>query len=217
MVVLMFSRNRTARVRFEAQDGNFDYSSLLEVASICVSLAPHPQGRRDCLTFVLDETRKLWAFESGQREPKIEIDQECISLEKILSLTPNSLSESTRMYKRDRLLLAVNLASSLLQLHETPWLPVNWCNKSIYFSRPIKLEKPYVLAKFSDSQTSQEAAQKSVVLNPYLVELGIMLLELSEGKSFLEWLNSRSDPNSPIVLYLKRWLLWNGSARYART
>jgi hypothetical protein len=32
-------------------------------------------------------------------------------------------------------------------------------------------------------------------LNPYLVALGIVLLELSERKSFIEWLDGKADMN----------------------
>lgn len=62
------------------------------------------------------------------------------------------------------------------------------------------------------------------MLNPYLVHLGIILLELSERKSFHEWINSRINTVVPETVISKamaalEWFqeeaYWNMSEEYA--
>lgn len=137
--------------------------------------------RMGCLGLVLDENLGFWGTYSVDRDHSIEIDRNCASLANLLSQRPRLLS------RRDSLSLATNLASSLLQLHATPWLSENWCNESIYFSCPDKIRDPYVRAHIGDSSHSMANTAHSFAFNPYLVALGIILLELSERKSFLEW------------------------------
>jgi hypothetical protein len=220
---LIFSRSRKKKARFNGdEDKDIDYSCLQQVEDICRSLVSPSPDQRDCLGFVLDENLKFRGTYTVDRDLRVEIDQNCTSLEELLSHTPKSINRSTALNKRESLCLAVNLASSLLQLHTTPWLPENWCNKSIYFSRPVNVQQPYVMIKFGKSPTPPDS-QTSFVLNPYLVSLGIILLELSERKSFLEWISRRGDTSLPDNVMGKaivawEWFeeaYWNMSEEYA--
>lgn len=135
------------------------------------------------------------------REPPSEIDRKCITLEDLLSQNPNSASHLTKLSQSECLPLAVVLASSLLQLHATPWLAENWSAESIYFSRlvrrqnsgkllrPVNLEHPYVMSKIGYSLPSCHT-QVRLGVHPYLLALGIMLVELSERRPFSHWVSS---------------------------
>lgn len=173
------------------EDERIDYLCLEHVENICESLASCSQeGITGCLRFILDDKRKLWAIDAVDRDGRVQIDKNFTSLENILHRTPKSTQRSKGLKKSQRLYVAVILASSLLQLHATPWLPESWCNKSIYF--PVDVEQPYVIIKFDESLALSPTTHTNF-LNPYLVALGIILLELSEGISFLEWVSGRND------------------------
>jgi hypothetical protein len=90
-----------------------------------------------------------------------------------------------------RLALAVAIASSILQLHSTPWLPQSWSAKSILHPLDISnvdLDRFYVTAPLQVTTEELEDLEPRI-LNPYLVGLGIFLLELAEEKSFEEWIH----------------------------
>ena len=136
---------------------------------------------------ILHPDRRLFAYYPPDRHSRFEIVRNCVSLEKLLS--------QTQLRPYQSLDLAVNLASSLLQLHATPWLPVNWCESSIYFPHnvpTVEINQPYVIINFGESPVSSNPDD---TLNPYLVSLGIILLELLEGKTFFQWLSERNDIN----------------------
>ena len=163
---------------------------------MCLSLTlPSAKGKK-CIGFVLDEERNLYRNSSVDRHGLVELDRNCISLEKVLVETANTLNTTGLDRVEDCLCLAVNLASSLLQLHGTPWLSETWCNKCIYFSRLINIEQPYVMLKFGSSSQS-ETCYPAFGPNPYLVALGIVLLELWERRSFDDWTKSRSNNSLP--------------------
>ncbi|KIY01466.1 uncharacterized protein Z520_03018 [Fonsecaea multimorphosa CBS 102226] len=92
-----------------------------------------------------------------------------------------------RIALRDRMLLALTLAISLLQLHETPWLYESWSKETIQFMKApgakgksvatldIDFTRPLISREFfSPSHGSPKHLQPKEAL----LELGIMLLEL---------------------------------------
>lgn len=129
-----------------------------------------------------------------ERITRIVIEENCPSLEDLITKSPRWRKQFKGLNTPQRLSLAVNIASSLLQLHATPWLSEHWCKKSIYF--PVNEEQPYVMTKLDTSPVSSTEIDDDY-LNPYLVALGILLLELSQGKSFAEWISGRSDITIP--------------------
>ena len=208
----MFSRSNKKAVGFidsESNSQNIDYASLQEVENLCQLLLACTQNHeRKCLAFVLDEKRKLWLSETVRHGHHVRLDKNCISLENLLIQRGSSLNQCGKLDKCSCLALAVNLASSLLQLHSTPWLPETWCNKSVLF--PVHVEQPYVLIKFGESATTQTIEDD--ILNPYLVELGIILLEMWVGVSFLDWIasnniNVRFEDVKDRAAVATKWLL----------
>lgn len=100
---------------------------------------------------------------------------------------------TTGMTRRDRLQLAVTLASSVLQLSETAWLDDDWSIDNIFFvNRPgvNAYQYPFVAGKFDRSAyTSRKTVPPSlsyVVPNCILYGLGIALIELWHGKTLDE-------------------------------
>ncbi|KAH0536892.1 hypothetical protein FGG08_006263 [Glutinoglossum americanum] len=93
---------------------------------------------------------------------------------------------------RFRMLLALRLASNLLQLLQTQWLQSAWSKDVIYFLlRPtgeannasrdllnIDFDRPFVSLSFGDNNASAPLPQQSVNPRVALLELGILLLEI---------------------------------------
>jgi hypothetical protein len=81
--------------------------------------------------------------------------------------------------RQERYFIALTLASSLLQLHATPWLATRWSKKDILFLRngpdSIIVDQPYISPQpFSQSPTYHDTSKS-------ISALGIMLLELCFG------------------------------------
>ncbi|KAH7330211.1 hypothetical protein BKA65DRAFT_480368 [Rhexocercosporidium sp. MPI-PUGE-AT-0058] len=114
--------------------------------------------------------------------------QKCVTLESLLSKSsPISLS------RRQRLQIALILASSHVQLHPTPWLKSKWSKKDILFLHdaqdPSKIctDQPYISRSLSKAikQTQENATSPSMndsyAFQDSIRNLGIMLLELCFG------------------------------------
>jgi len=171
----------------QSEDQRPDLSEILEpIKDICASLPPSTsRSSIDPLFFILDENRQLRECDPPEKS------RSCVGIVKnYISL--GDLISQTRLRPFQSLSLAVNLASSLLQLHSTPWLPRTWSENSIYFPVDgLDVKQPYVLIKFQTPHEQSMPESQHNTLNPYLVALGIMLLELSEGKSFAEWISEK--------------------------
>jgi hypothetical protein len=99
-----------------------------------------------------------------------------------------------RIAPRQKCALALTLASSVLQLHDTPWLPRAWETKDIFFLKnhgdnaiPSHI---YVSQTFaSTSQSTAAAKRRRLVKNEMVYALGVALLELAHGASLLSFKN----------------------------
>lgn len=98
--------------------------------------------------------------------------------------------------RKYRLQLAVILASTVLQLHTTPWLSEQWGGEHILF-RYGSTEAPYISKMFS-SQTAEQTESASTshpnpIRNKSIFYLGVLLLELSRNKP-LKYFVTENDP-----------------------
>lgn len=110
----------------------------------------------------------------------------------------------TRLTQYDKLRVAVDVASSVLQLYKTPWFDPSWGRRDVYFvqrpeASPSRIyEQSFVLRQMSDasqiSPTSNQQATSRVVRNQTLWMLGVLLIELWYGKT-IEDLKTASDKN----------------------
>jgi hypothetical protein len=94
------------------------------------------------------------------------------------------------MTRQERFTVAVILASSLLQLHSTPWLCDRWSKKDVTFlsdeSQPHIVFQPFVCTEFhSINAPSRPPPPPNGKFNTKMAlsSLGIMLLELCFGKA----------------------------------
>jgi len=118
------------------------------------------------------------------------------ALDTLLNKTSPSSRYPTGFPEEYSRALAVTLAWSVLQLHGTGWLPEHWSKNSVHFRRTGDSEEPYVVAAFNES-LSETCRRSEFGPNPYLVGLGIVLLELAQQVTFESWVS----PNHDIPAY----------------
>ena len=104
---------------------------------------------------------------------------------------------------RERLKLAVLLASSVMQLHETSWLNKLWYSSDIFFkgadAQDFRLAEPYLKSTFQTAQASgvdvvqkeDEWSDSMLCCNQTLFMLGIILIEVYHWKPFEALENGR--------------------------
>ena len=97
-----------------------------------------------------------------------------------------------------RLKLALNLASSVLQLYKTPWLREYLSKHDILIDESTDAygDNVYVSGAFSTEAAARQVVQRQMmyhVRNPTLFSLGILLIELCFGQP-LELLRTSEDP-----------------------
>lgn len=114
-----------------------------------------------------------------------------VSLSDVLSRANNSKGLHLRPF--DRLHLAVVLASSLLQLHPTPWIPESWKAENIYFvegADESQLWEPFLEPpRIRSRATTRDISIRNMLMqdeprNRPLFDLGIMLIELCFQEPF---------------------------------
>jgi hypothetical protein len=105
--------------------------------------------------------------------------------------------------RKDRLKLAVTLASSVLQLHETPWLDQNWGKDSIFFvNKPgvTVYDQPFVSSNFSHTgpvvAPDIPRAMNCIIRNQSLYALGVTLIELWYGKPVSDLYKDEDGPRN---------------------
>ena len=188
----------------------------------------------------MDEQHKLHGtYQRVQRSTTWDlVSPDFISLGNLLEKqfpfgVPTKYHDAYRVSKKERLVLAVNLASSLLQLHATPWLSERWTKSDIVFlppdknstenpvshsSRLFNADEPYVSQTFMSCHlpTADEQAEDTpappVHGNLNLLALGIILLELYFGQSIEskrqpEDLSNGQANGSTDLNVARRWLL----------
>lgn len=207
---------------------------LTPIEDLCKAIATLQQPQRDlCLGFFVDEfsKRKHGIYPL----PSSSMTQESwtvIPLSHVLSREANFRRPFTRY---DKLRISVILASSVLQLHKTPWVDEKWGKDDILFiDRPSKplFDHPYVARQFfacKTSQTDQPCSSDGlnpcrVIRNKALFDLGVLLIELWYGQS-LEKLRTPADLNTDGIPSLTAdWctadrivdeILWDAGSRYS--
>lgn len=95
------------------------------------------------------------------------------------------------------------LASSLLQLGETPWLSGSlWSTQEIFLlnlqQRAQILANPYIRRDFSPSVSQPVASTTPLIDNELVFALGVMLIEMSYAKPLLHF-KEPADGNDPCT------------------
>ncbi|KAJ9148962.1 hypothetical protein NKR23_g4735 [Pleurostoma richardsiae] len=163
------------------------------VSNICGALAS-AAGTKRGVSLVLtknqhmgvtltDETPLMPSGKQGKR----------LTLKEYLSLALRSRHNTPLKH---RMMLALRLASNLLQLLQTSWLQAPWSKEAVYFllqpgkgaqnSSPlglVDLDQPFISLVFDD-QKSVEQPRCQIQPRVALLELGILLLELWHQQPF---------------------------------
>lgn len=178
-----------------------------QIEDLCLTIQRAKSGLA-CLGVLIDgSNRRYRVWPLGTPPPASELTG-LLSLESLLT-QPGALK------KKDRLILGVQLASTVMQLHTTEWLSENWGKKDILFHQEITrgkgggvvnispvIRKPLVRRVFAPpgppslSPQSTQASTKSIFMpqNQSLYSLGIVLMELWYGQR-LEDLRIETDGN----------------------
>ena len=125
---------------------------------------------------------------------------EIVTLEQILQKISSDKPSRVDWNLIQRMNLSFNVASSLLQLYSTPWLPEAWTKRTICFRRCgessqasdidmcFEPTRPFIVHTFSEAP----AARPTYKVEPryQLLNLGILLLEIRHERSFETWASS---------------------------
>ena len=158
----------------------------VEVTSICKTIA---EDQPPVLQLSSDN-RLFWHMEPpGNTSQPVQSSERTMSLEMFLE-------GQRQMDPEDRIKLAVNLASSLLQYNLTPWLRKCWTKNAFHFfvqTRTVSgldIEHPLIMREFSDETDGvlNELPENDPELA--LMELGILLLEIWNMTTFESWLET---------------------------
>jgi hypothetical protein len=176
---------------------DIDYTTLHGVTTIC-EITSKPPATKTCFGFVIDPERKLRGSYNTQ-EWHSDLSPEILTLDRLLQNAaqvprPTDPIDSGTLFKLERITLAVNLASSLLQLHGTPWVQERWNKQDILFfarhpnidtklrRRPVDIEKPLLnqcfLSNGNSTPNTDSTLPRPIHPNLSVLSLGIMLLEL---------------------------------------
>ncbi|CAD6571137.1 MAG: hypothetical protein ASARMPREDX12_004140 [Alectoria sarmentosa] len=189
-------------------------SNLSKIADLCHALKnvqTDLQYER-CLGCLADENSSLGVYAIRQQPASPRSQPITMTLDDLLNSNIESTSASTaptrtletrksvpHLTKKNRLRLAVTLASTSLQLHTTPWLQKRWGKKDILF-HDGSTEHAFVSRNFSQVASEPDEASSAPakvswtpVRNESIFNLGVLLLELSYGKS-LDTFQSPDDP-----------------------
>ncbi|RYP18215.1 hypothetical protein DL765_004072 [Monosporascus sp. GIB2] len=185
------AHNCGKRVRFASQAEDAVKAALnptpnlQPIQDLCAAISTLQIPQRNvCLSLLANEyaKQKYGILIYPSKEPPTDTDAWSIS-------TLRSVLEDSKFARRDRLRLALTLSSSVLQLHETPWLDENWGKDDILFikrSEKTAYHHPFV------SQGIDRGGQRSsaitatrmrrIIRNQTLYALGVSLIELWYGK-----------------------------------
>ena len=186
----------TKSVRFAKNDMKDAVQAALEVhpnmrpiQDLCVAISELREPQRDvCFSLLANEIAKqkygVRIYPTKQKPS----DTDAWSVSSLRTVLDDS-----SFARRDRLRLAVTLASSVLQLHETPWLDESWGKDSIFFvKRPgmTVYDQPFVSRDFHQTalaaKSEMPTAVRRIIRNQPLYALGVALIELWYGKTLTE-------------------------------
>lgn len=194
-VQIVESKNSTTTTVIEQQITSTTLSTPEQIQDLCKTISLLQQPQRDlCIGYLTDGVKRKYGIYPLQPPPSCDQQQwAAYSLRQVLTRRANI---NRRLTKQDKLRVAVDLASSVLQLHKTPWLDEEWSDNDVYFihrpgmSPANVFEHPFVYRKISSrpahQTVSSQRAPCRVIRNQTLFTLGILLIELLYGKSIEE-------------------------------
>ena len=195
---------RSKKVRFPdvvhppAEAECLNFAALAQIHDLCSTLM---HGHRiegtveEPLGYLLDDRNRRHAFYPSTRPPVFSQHTETVTLGSLISQSRRLREpgvEKARMSRLERYSIAATLASSLLQLYNSPWVGESWSKNDIYFVKAAEgspiFDRPYITRRFKsslggDSITSGNGASIRDNSAKSIEALGIMLLELCFGEA----------------------------------
>lgn len=172
------SRSPHSPSRTKSEDSHYK-----EVKDLCSIVRGFENNEKECIGFSMEDGRLRGAYPIVLDGLRFSRKADTVTLEDLLRD-----SEKMKLRKKDRYTLAVTVASSILQLHASPWISEQWSKRDIMFYQTlsshhsIDTDHPLVTQKFvHDNATSGGKGFNSK--NATLLSLGIILLELYFGKT----------------------------------
>ena len=150
-----------------------------DIIDLCTTIASM-QPSCSQLGCLRDTDHQYHIYPLPQEEEPSSTTIETITLETILSKR-----SPIRLSRRQRYSIALKLASSHLQLHDSPWLGAQWSKKDILFhtqnGNKILTEHPYISKSFLSETAPTSQSSTFVLADHGMSTLGILLLELCFG------------------------------------
>ncbi|RYP33747.1 hypothetical protein DL767_004614 [Monosporascus sp. MG133] len=194
------SRGKRVRFAIQAEDAVKaalkPTPNLQPIQDLCAAISTLQTPQRDvCLSLLANEyaKQKYGILIYPSKAPPTNTDAWSIS-------TLRSVLEDTEFARRDRLRLAVTLSSSVLQLHETPWLDENWGKDDILFikrSEKTAYHHPFVsqgIARKGQRPSTITPWMRRIIRNQTLYALGVSLIELWYGKPISQFHKPEDGP-----------------------
>jgi hypothetical protein len=176
----------------------------VQIQDLCKAIAKLQQPQRDiCMGYLLDNLKRKHGIYPLDLPPISSAHEQwaAYSLRDVLT---KSTTINRRLTQHDKLRVAVDLASSVLQLYKTPWLSEHWGKDDVFFihrpGAPLAsiYSHAFVSRTFSTQHTplltTAQPAACRVIRNRTLFTLGVLLIELWYGRS-IEELQTPSDLN----------------------
>lgn len=196
---------QSKKVRFVTRSGNNAESPTMSpakpssiqstsaIVDMCQTLYSHSRGDEPMGFLRYDNDKDYKHYLYGATNPPIETSQSK-SLSELLGES-TMLSPSGGLLKRERLEIAVTLASSDLQLDGSLWLKSRWSSHDIYFHqkgpqvpsqnslRPYLAWKKCSIKDDLVSFTDPESLESHLIRSEVLFALGLTLVELCFGRT----------------------------------
>jgi len=152
-----------------------------ELKKICDAIR-YARSANYCLQLLVEDSegiRRVWRLNWWEAQLNYVETKPPISFEMLLqNITTPSLIERRR--------LALVLAYSLFQLHESPWLSQQWDKDHIHFfytSTGVDLQRPYLTTSFDKFPSGCEPLSLDLFQrNLGILKLGILLIEIHKWK-----------------------------------
>jgi hypothetical protein len=169
--------------------------TMNQIQDLCEAIARLQQPyRNECSGYLTDELKRKYGIYF--------LDSPAVSEQQWMSYSLNDVLArkfpmTSPLTQNDKLRVAVDLASSALQLYKTPWLEEMWTKDDVLFiHRPgaSPYDHPFVSQRFSPpsitsgekTDTTTGLARYGAIRNPTIFSLGVLLIELWYGTSIEE-------------------------------
>lgn len=168
-------------------------TNLKYIENFCGALCAPDRQKRE-IGLLIDEVNNRQEHKIYRANTTLGSQTFSRSLEDLLRSTKHSGDEN--LSRKDRLEVAVTLASSVLQLDGTSWLKSGWSSNDIYFhykdGQISRYSQPYLSWQrccnmdVSCPMKSLRVVSNHMIRNEILLALGLTLVELCFGRTLID-------------------------------